>query len=283
MGLEVTNSVFRHPRLATTDLTGQTLIGCEAIGKHLFCRFERDLSLHLHLLMQGRVIFGPPTGVDEWRRRFEISFGSGAMTGVDVPLLHLLRTEHEGEFTGHLGPDLCGAFDPAAALARLEAQGPRPIAAALLDQRTVAGFGNIYAVESPFIIGLNPHTPVEQIEGLEGLLTIATALIRTNAKLGPQNTTGRQLRRSDQWVLPSKTRSCRLCGARLRRQPATATPWQRRTAWCPTCQAEPNRTVDLGRARKLLALHPARSMVDFATGQLAVATDARVEPNRGRG
>ncbi|MEM9563230.1 MAG: DNA-formamidopyrimidine glycosylase family protein [Actinomycetota bacterium] len=287
-GRRVARSTFRHPRLATVDLAGRTLVDATSHGKHLFLHFDDGWSLHVHLLMDGRVRFGRGSvagEVEDWRRRFELAFdepdgGVRSMVGVDIPLLHRLRTDDTARLVDHLGPDLCGRFttgDLDVAVARVAAAGDGPLGGALLDQRRVAGFGNIYAVEVPFICGVSPFQPTTDVVGLEHLVAVGAALIRTNAELGPQNTTGRRLERTEHWILDDKTRVCPRCGAALRRLTGEQTPWRRRTAWCPTCQAggapsgcndaggdagQPVE-VDLARARSLLSLHPARRLLRF--------------------
>lgn len=265
-GRRVTWSTFRHPRLATLDLTGTTLVDATSHGKHLFLHFDDGWSLHIHLLMDGRVRFGGGPPVDEWRRRFELTFEGGPrLTGIDIPLLHRVRTEHTAKVVDHLGPDLCGQLDQDTldiAAARLVHDPSAPLAAALLDQRNVAGFGNIYAVETPFICGVWPFRPIGDVAGLPSLLAIGTALIRTNARLGPQNTTGRRMERTEHWVLSDRPRPCPICGTAVERRTGDETPWRRRTAWCPSCQPADNDTVALARARKLLGLHPARRALD---------------------
>ena len=145
-------------------------------------------------------------------------------------------------------------------LERLTEAADEPLAGALLDQRIVAGFGNVYAVELPFVVGVSPQQPVGTIDGLAGLLGLGTAVIRTNAARGPQNTTGRKLALDDHWIygrarpaVPAVRHDARRVGRA--RQPVAAghrvvpgVPAARRAA----------ATVDLDRARKLLALHPAR-------------------------
>ena len=128
----------------------------------------------------------------------------------------------------------------------------------MLDQRNVAGFGNVYAVELPFIVGVSPNQPVGTIDGLDGLLAIGTAMIRGHAINGPRNTTGRRLNSADHFVYDRT--SCPVCATRLDRWDDTNSPWQRVAWWCPRCQPQvaPPRSVDLVRARRLLALHPVR-------------------------
>lgn len=262
-GATASASIFRHPRLATADVSDRVLLGATSHGKHLFLNWDDDRSLHIHLLMQGQVHLGRRPVAEEWRRRFEIEFDGTTLTGVDIPLLHLISTSNTQDFIGHLGPDLCGALDLDVAIDRVTADSDAHLGAALLDQRNVAGFGNVYAVEVPFICGISPMTTVGRIEGLDRLLSIGAALIRTNARLGPQNTTGRKLSTSDQWILGTRRRDCPLCGSTLQRRSGSASPWNRRTIWCERCQKGDNTIVDTDRARDLLAMHPARRELDF--------------------
>lgn len=284
-GQVVTSSIFRHPRLATLDLTGRTLVGTESHGKHLFLNWDDDRSLHLHLLMQGRIRFGSDDQTEEWRRRFELRFPGGAMTGVDVPILRLIRTDRVADVTGHLGPDLCGSLDVDLAVARLAADVDSQLGAALLNQRNIAGFGNIYAVEVPYICGVSPLRKIGTIDGLESLVAVGAALIRVNAHLGPQNTTGRRLERSDHHILSGRTTICPRCGSALRRLSGDRTPWSRRTAWCPVCQHDSHGVVDISRAKTLLGLHPARRLLTFGDHDIAYSGD--LDPvtlhRRGRG
>lgn len=283
-GSVVARSTFRHPRLATVDLAGQALVGTASTGKHLFLRFDGGSTLAIHLLMQGRVRFGRVTA-EPHRRRFELRFGDpkpGLLTGVDIPKLDLVRTRDESAVVGHLGPDACGAYDHEVAVERLRSVGGLPLGGALLDQRVVAGLGNIYAVETPFIVGIDPRTPVGELDRPDAALAVGVALIRANALLGPQNTTGRRLHTDDHWVIDGRIRHCPLCGERLLRLLEAATPWHRRTAICPACQAPEHRHVDLERARGLLVGHPGRRAVDFDTGALVADTTEQVAP-AGRG
>lgn len=258
-GQRVERTVTRDPRLVGVDLTGATLVGADAVGKHLLVRFDDGRTLHAHLRMDGSFVVGPRSDRPEWQRRIELWLQGGRLTGVDVPVLGVLATADEAHVVGHLGPDLCGPEppDPDEIVARLTDRPDEPLAGALLDQRNVAGFGNVYAVELPFLVGVSPHQPVATVTGLDGLIRLGTAIIRVNTARGPRNTTGRRLGHSDHWVYGH--RHCRVCGTAVVHQSDRESPWRRRATWCPTCQpAAAERSVDLDRARKLLALHPAR-------------------------
>lgn len=262
-GQRCVRSATRDPRLVGLDLTGVAFVEADAFGKHLFLRFVRDtgecVTVHAHLLMDGRFVVGPASKEPEWRRRIELWFADGRLTGLDIPLLHVLPTEREHELIDHLGPDLCGPTppDPTVVAARLQHDPDVPLAAALLDQRNVAGFGNVYAVELPFVVGVSPNQAVGTIGDLEGLLAIGTPMIRQHAAAGPRNTTGRRLAAADHFVYGRQ--SCPVCATLLDHWHAHDSPWGRSSAWCPSCQrVEPERSVDLVRARRLLALHPVR-------------------------
>ena len=260
--------VTRDPRLVGVDFSGARLIDADALGKHLMIRFDDGRTLHAHLRMTGSWTVGPAATEPQWRRRIELWMEDGRLTGLDVPILGVVATAREDTLVGHLGPDLCGQDPPDAdeIEARLQRAPSEPLAAALLDQRNVAGFGNLYAVELPFVVGVSPNQAIGTVDQLAGLVGLGIAMIRTNADRGPQNTTGRRLATPDHWIYARRGRPCPLCGTRLDGWGEGQSPWRRVATWCPACQAvEPRRTVDLPRARRLLALHPARRQPTFPT------------------
>lgn len=258
--------VTRDPRLVGVDFSGSTLVDADALGKHLLIRFDDGRTLHAHLRMTGSWTVGRVATEPAWRRRIEMWMEDGRLTGVDVPILGVVPTAKEDTLVGHLGPDLCAAEPPDIdeVTDRLRRDVGVALSAALLDQRNVAGFGNLYAVELPFVVGVSPNQPVGTVDGLEGLVGIGTAMIRTNASRGPQNTTGRRLATDDHWIYPRRGRPCPLCGTRLAGWTEYESPWRRVSTWCPECQpVDDRRAVDLTRARRLLALHPARREPSF--------------------
>jgi endonuclease-8 len=185
-------------------------------------------------------------------------------------VLGVIAAAAERDVVGHLGPDLCGPEPPDVdeVVARLTGVAGVPLAGALLDQRNVAGFGNVYAVELPFVVGVSPNQPVETITGLHDLVALGTALIRVNTARGPRNTTGRRLHTNDHWIYGRRPhdarRPCPLCATPLTGWTEAASPWRRSSVWCPACQElTATRTADLERARRLLALHPARRDPSF--------------------
>ena len=269
-GATVERSIMRDPRLAGRDLSGTRLLGADAYGKHLFVRFDDERTLHAHLLMTGSFEVGRRSREPEWKRRAELWLDEGRrLTAESVPVLELIATDAEREITDRLGPDLCspaGPPDPAEIARRLVVEPDRPLTEALLDQRLVAGFGNIYVNDVPFIAGVSPHQPVGSIDGLADLVAIGIALIRTNADRGPQNTTGRRLQTDARWVHGVGRRPCPVCGDRLDYLDGDSSPWQRSITWCRRCQPEfEQAAVDLTRARRLIGLHPAVKRPEFPT------------------
>jgi endonuclease VIII len=253
--------VTRDPRLVGVDFTGSTLVDADAFGKHLMIRFDDGRTLHAHLLMTGSWTVGRAATEPLWRRRVELWLEHGRLTGLDVPILGVIPTAHEDVLIGHLGPNLCAADPPDIdeIVDRMTRDPHAPVAGAMLDQRNVAGFGNLYAVEVPFIVGVSPNQTIGTIDDIDGLIGVGAALIRVNATRGPQNTTGRKLATDDHWIYPKRGRPCPICGTRLDGWRQDQSPWRRVSAWCPSCQPiEIRRSVDLARSRRLLALHPAR-------------------------
>jgi endonuclease-8 len=258
--------VTRDPRLVGVDFRGARLVDADAVGKHLLIRFDDGRTLHAHLRMTGSWKVGPVADEPDWRRRVELWMETGRLTGLDVPVLGVLPTSRESDVVGHLGPDLCGPTEPDIdeIVERLQADAGTPLAGALLDQRNVAGFGNLYAVELPFVVGVSPLQPVDTVHDLPLLIGLGAAMIRVNARRGPQNTTGRKLTTDDHWIYPKRGRPCPICGNRLQGASEQESPWRRVATWCATCQPlGATASVDMSRARRLLALHPARREPSF--------------------
>jgi endonuclease-8 len=154
--------------------------------------------------------------------------------------LRLVAADDEWTLVGHLGPDLLGPdWDPELAVSRLSRVSHTAIGEALLDQRNLAGIGNLYKAEVLFVLGVNPWTPVGQVGDLARLVTTAQRLIRRNRDHPEQSTTG-SLRRGEQhWVYLRTGQPCRRCGARIEHARQGEPPRDRETWWCPSCQRRP--------------------------------------------
>jgi len=258
-GSIITSCALRHPRVAGYNLTGCRLESFDAYGKHLFMRLDDDRVLHIHLLMTGRWSTRPTPGIPAWRRRVEFDTDRGPLIGIDVPIVELGPAAAEEAITAHLGPDLCSPQPrpPTELLTeRLRAGPPCALTAALLDQRRLAGFGNVYAVDLPFIAGLDPSVAVADVDGLDNLVDVGTAMIRENARRGVQNTLGREMHRSATWAQGRRNRRCRVCGNSMVGYPEPEVEWHRVVTTCVTCQPAGSHTVDLDRMKHLVGSHP---------------------------
>ena len=161
-GRVLTRSDFRVPRLATADLSGDVVTETVPRGKHLLTRTKSGLTVHTHLKMDGswRVRPAAERLRDSHRIRLLLANEDWQAIGYQLGVVELIRTSEESRVTGHLGPDLLGPdWDCAEAVRRLGAEPDRPIGEALLDQRNLAGIGNVYKAEVLFLRGLSPWQP----------------------------------------------------------------------------------------------------------------------------
>ncbi len=235
---------FRVPTLATADLSGQAVLEVAARGKHLLVRTGGGWTLHAHLGMDGLwQVHG--TG-DRWsggpafQVRVVLTTAERAAVGYRLPVVELWRTDREEALLGHLGPDLLAeGFDCQEALRRLLSAPQREVANALLDQRNLAGLGNLFKCEVLFMTRHDPWTPVGQVRDLEGLLGLARRLLQASVRDGGlQSTTGRRMRSQKNWVFKRPGQPCRRCGELIRVARQGDVPGQERlTWWCPRCQA----------------------------------------------
>ncbi|GGM35855.1 putative endonuclease 8 2 [Micromonospora sonchi] len=240
----LTGSDFRVPRLATTDLTGWTVLGCASRGKHLLLRLEAPdparWTLHSHLRMDGTWRTYAPG--ERWAARpahlIRAVLRAPAATAVGYHLhdLALVPTAEEDRLVGHLGPDLLGPdWDPDEAVRRLAAHPDESIAVALLDQRNLAGVGNIYKCEALYLHGIHPWTRVRDVPDLAGLVALMQRLLAANRGRWTQSST-RSLRRGQtSYVYGRRAAPCRRCGTAIRKEELG----ERVTYWCPRCQPAP--------------------------------------------
>jgi endonuclease-8 len=257
-GQLLTRSDLRFPAIATADLSGRTVTEVIPRGKHLLIRVDggpealAPLTLHSHLLMEG-MWHVYPRGT-RWRRpgyqaRAVLETAVAQAVGFDLGMLDLVATTDEDELVGHLGPDLLGPdWDRAEALSRLARHPHRPVAAALMDQRNLAGIGNVYRNEILFLRRLHPFTPVAGVEDLGAVVDLSHRLLHANRDRSQRSTVGGPARRGEQfWVYGRGRQPCRRCGAPIREAriddaelaPGEAHPGppQDRALWfCERCQ-----------------------------------------------
>ncbi|MCZ9344334.1 DNA glycosylase, partial [Streptomyces sp. TRM76130] len=161
--------------------------------------------------------------------------------GYRLPVLELLRTADEDRAVGHLGPDLLGPdWDPDRALANVLADPARQLGDALLDQRNLAGVGNVYKSELCFLLGVTPWLPVGDLptDRAAALPALAVRLLEANRDRPVRNTTGR--RNPDLFVYGRASRPCLRCGTPVRVADQGDGSRDRPTYWCPTCQQGPS-------------------------------------------
>jgi endonuclease VIII len=145
----------------------------------------------------------------------------------------LIPTADEDRLVGHLGPDLLGPdWDPAEAVRRISAKPDVTIAEALLDQRNLAGIGNLYKAETLFMRGVWPWTPVAKVGDLNAIVELAQKLVASNRGRWTQTTTGSLRRGTTSYVYGRRAQPCRRCGTAIEKADSD----ERITYWCPRCQ-----------------------------------------------
>jgi endonuclease-8 len=234
------------------SLVGRTVVGARSVGKHLLVEFSGGLVLRTHMRMSGSWHLYRPG--ERWRRapaamRVVVATDAFVAVAFDVPVAEFIAACDLGRHAGlrALGPDLLGdAFDPAGAATRLRASPEREVGDALLDQRLVAGIGNVFKSEILFACGIHPFRPVASLAPAEAETLMRTARDQLRANViepsrlaapflvAGRRTTHRMDPAARLWVYGRSGRPCRRCGAAIqyRKQGADA----RGTYWCPACQ-----------------------------------------------
>ena len=162
--------------------------------------------------------------------------------GLRLPVVELVPTAEEDRVLGHLGPDVLGddwgERGEAEAVRRLTARPGLPVVEALLDQRHLAGIGNLWAVETLYLRGVGPWRPVGDVD-LPPLLRLARRMMTYALTHPAQVTTGDTRPGRTHWVYGRAGRPCWRCGTPVQVRDATGRPYERETWWCPTCQPGP--------------------------------------------
>jgi endonuclease-8 len=216
-------------------LAGRAVRSVDAHGKHLFLRFEGDLTLHSHLRMTG--VWGTYERGRRWGRSprrawLVLRTPEHEVVQFDGPVLELL-TESRTRFDRRLaalGPDLLAdAFDAQRFLRRLREDDPtRGFGDALLDQRTIAGIGNLWKAEACWEAAVDPWRPTRSVSDAEALAVVEAVRPRMleSARTGHQS---RGRRVYDRAGMP-----CPRCGTAIRARGQGDD--NRTTFWCPGCQ-----------------------------------------------
>jgi endonuclease-8 len=232
-------------------IAGRVVEAVSAAGKHLLMSLSGGLVLRTHMRMNGSWHIYRPG--ERWQMsaramRIRVDTDRWVAVAFNVYVAEFVRQQalvrHPPIAT--LGPDLLGEFDNDAALARVRQQGTRPLHQVLLDQRIMAGIGNVYKSEILFLSNLHPDTPAVALDDSQwlALMDLARHLLRANVaeSSGPgietyrglRRTTGRMNPEDRLWVYSRGGQPCRRCGTRIasRKEGDAA----RVTYWCPRCQ-----------------------------------------------
>ena len=244
-GALLTSCDVRVPKFATVDLTGETVHSVGSRGKHLLLRTDTAV-VHSHLKMEGAWHLYRPGS--RWRRpAFEARIVLGTVgwqaVGFALGKLEILPRDREDDVVGYLGPDLLGPdWDAAEAERRILADPDRSIGLALLDQRNLAGIGNVYRCELCFLRGVLPTRPVRDVADLPRMIALAKRVLEANKNRVERTLTGDTRDGRQDWVYGRAGRPCRRCGTTIQTadlgdpvRPGMGST-DRVTYWCPRCQ-----------------------------------------------
>ena len=238
-------SVGQVRALGEQRLVGQTVAAVEPRGKHLLIWFAPSgLALHSHMRMTGS--WHLYRHGQRWRRqphrvRFRLETAPWLALCFAAPVIELLSADQVAHHPSlaALGPDALGEEpDLDEVRRRLAAVADTTIGEALLDQRVMAGVGNVYKNEVLFIHGVDPWTPVAEVDAVtrDALLDTAVQLLRRNVRPGQVRrvTTGAAGTGDELHVYGRYRRPCPRCHRPIAvgRQGDQG----RLTYWCRSCQ-----------------------------------------------
>jgi endonuclease VIII len=238
VGREIVSIEAPHPRHRLhrwpERLAGRALRAVDAHGKHLFLRFDGELTLHSHLRMGG--LWSVHRRGEHWRRSprrawLVIRTPEHEVVQFDGPVLELVRdsrTRFDQQLAG-LGPDVLDReFDEARFLERLRSDDQtRAFGDALLDQRNVAGIGNMWKAEGCWEVGLDPWRPAGHVADAEAVAVLDA--VRPRMLESAERGFPVDLRIYDRVGRP-----CPRCGERIAARGQGDD--NRTTFWCPGCQ-----------------------------------------------
>lgn len=241
-GQRLTGCDIRVPRYATVDFTGEAVDAVVSRGKHLLIRVG-EYSIHSHLKMEGT--WQVYRRGAKWRRpafqaRAILSTDKATAVGFELGVLEIV--DNEDDAVGYLGPDLLGPdWDARAAAENVTAEPDRPVGLALLDQRNLAGLGNVYRNEICFLRGVDPRTPVKSAGNIDKLVDLSFRTIVANKDRIQRVTTGDRRAGRNLWVYGRDNKPCRRCGTTVEFGMLGDNPMEERQIYfCPYCQPEPS-------------------------------------------
>jgi endonuclease-8 len=244
----------RLPGPQVSRVVGQRIDAVEALGKNLLIRFENGLEIRTHLGLHGswhRYRPGEPWRRPASRAVLILEVQNAVAVCFDAPVVELfeVKTEPVHPSLGQLGPDLLDPkFDAAEAKRRVRApeRAGAEIGDVLLDQRAMAGVGNVYKSEVLFLEKVNPFEKIADVDDdeIDRIIETSRRLLVDNARPGAaagrtttlDPKTGAKLAPSRLWVYDRAGRPCHRDGTIIQEAPQGA-ELPRTTYWCPTCQA----------------------------------------------
>jgi endonuclease-8 len=226
-------------RVRSEALIGATATEVRTVGKHLLIDLDSGYTIHIHLGMPGRVETTAPSrgpGGNPGAVRLGLSTAVGSMWVLAAPTVEVRRRKVVEKDLDRIGPDpLAAEFDwdrYVEVAERYPAE--RTVSDFLLDQRVLAGIGNVYKCEVLFLEGIDPRRPMSEI-GPETRLALARRARRVmlpNAGRSTRSTFGGP--GGDTWVYQRGGKPCRRCRTAIEQEWVGDPP--RLTYWCPTCQ-----------------------------------------------
>jgi endonuclease-8 len=234
-----------------SPMTGRTVERVASSGKHILMHFSGGQVLRTHMRMNGSWHIYRPG--ERWRRprrdmRVLVATEQFEAVGFNIPVAEFVVTSRlaRHDELRRLGPDLLAdEFDRGEAVRRIRQHAGAAAADVLLDQRVLAGLGNVYKSEVLFACGVNPFTRVRDLADAQIACLVDTArrvlLANVSERVAPMTTyTGyrRTTRRDDPaarlWVYGRARLACRKCGTAI--EARAQGPDARLTYWCPGCQ-----------------------------------------------
>ncbi|HET8740352.1 MAG TPA: DNA-formamidopyrimidine glycosylase family protein [Acidimicrobiia bacterium] len=241
IGNEITDVGGSAPeiRARSEALIGATATDVRTQGKHLLIDVDSGYTIHIHLGMPGRVRTTSPggrPGADPGAVRLALTTAVGTMWVIAAPTVEVRRRKVVEKDLEQIGPDVLAAEFDWERYEEMASRYPaeRTVSDFLLDQRVMAGIGNVYKCEVLFLEGIDPRRSMSAVdmETRTALARRARRLMMPNAGRSVRSTIGRP--GGGTWVYKRAGKPCRRCGTAIDEgwvgEPA------RLTYWCPTCQ-----------------------------------------------
>lgn len=218
-------------------MVGRTVEAVRTFGKNLVIDLDNDFSVLVHLGMPGRWRVVDARSRPPGSARLVLTTHRHHAACFAAPTVEVDRTPRIDMEMARLGPDVLDEeFDPTEFVERARTRGSSSVGEVLLDQRVVAGIGNVYRSELLFLAGIDPETPIHELsdETLARMAGRAAGLVASNVGRDPRSTTGERAPGRETWVYDRAGKPCRRCAAAIEEKRIG----DRRAFWCPVCQQD---------------------------------------------